>query len=1054
MYRLKPQQPRLMRSGQENGMRQALQRIGAEQVQPKFPAIAAKQAIATARQAAPSADLSLIYELKYGTAHTFEEVKTALMATGQVAYVEPLYIREPFHQPNDPASDSTKTTQYYLKQVQAYGGWAAEKGDTTMVIGILDTGVRLTHQDLQSKVKYNYADPVDGIDNDGNGLIDDFAGWDFADKDNNVADDSPWTGHGTAVAGVAAAATNNGTGMAGMGYNARFMPLKIFSSHPNGPFGGYEAIVYAADNGCKVINLSWGGTSYSQFEQDVINYAVLEKDVLIIASAGNTNADLDFYPASYENVVSVGGANNKDVKYKDHTYSYKIDLISPSINIYAPSAAGDTKYGNVGGTSFSAPTVAGGAALVRHHFPDLNARQVAERLRSSTDNIYTLEGNKPYLEMLGTGRFNLKKALTTPDLKSIRCTKLAPVAKQNLAAGKTIRFAAEFINLLAPTTALEVTLTSLSPYVTVKQSDVNLGSIGTMVSASTEGKPFVLKIEDNAPIFHKVYLRLGFKDGDYESFQHFELVINPDFATLNANNLRLTLNSLGNIGYNGLKMQQGVGVTYGEGASMLFEGGLMVATEAGVVADNLHNADWQNDNNFTPLHLTSQHFETPQADQEIRSLMETKVTGHPLVEVKTVGFAWADAANQDYVIIEYQITNRSSDTIQQLHTGLFADWDIGRYTRNIAAWDSQLQLGYVYNPEVQLPYAGIKLLTPEQQVIYHAIDNIGGNDSTVSVDDGFTNEEKYKIISNGTSRLRAGGKTGNNVSHVVGGTSINLAPGQVKTIAFAVLAGHNLEALQQHAQAAQQKYISIRTGPLPVATAFEACLSGPAVVAPEGGSNFNFYADADAKNFLGTGKYFTIPSTAQNTTIYAANADSMFSSMAVPMEIQVIPAPKADFSFLTEYPQVNAVVQLKDRSQDATAWEWDFGDGTTSTAQHPQHAFQKPGSYNVKLTVTDKLNCQRHTISQTIAVFDTAPKLYPNPVRDYLAITLTRPLTADASTAPMLQLTDVTGKAVSVTFLSADNTNFKYDLSTLAPGVYFARITYLGKTFVERVLVQ
>ncbi|CAM3798912.1 S8 family serine peptidase [Pontibacter korlensis] len=1054
VYKLKPQQSTLLRKAPGEGIIQVLQQIGAKQVTQKFPQVAAQQVMASARRAAPAVDLSLIYELQYASSHSFEEVKTALMATGQVAYVEPLYIREPLHQPNDPASDSTKTTQFYLKQVQAYAGWAVERGDTNMVIGILDTGFRLSHQDLKSKVKHNYDDPIDGIDNDGDGYIDNFSGWDFADRDNDVADDSPWRGHGTAVAGVAAGATNNGTGMAGLGYNAMFMPLKVFSSYPNGPFGGYEAIVYAANKGCKVINLSWGGTGYSEFEQDIINYAALEKDVLIVASAGNTNAHLDFYPASYKNVLSVGGSNKQDVKFKDHTYSYNIDLISPSAEIYSTSVLGDARYGNVGGTSFSAPTVAGGAALVRARFPDLNAGQVAERLRVSADDIYNLAGNQPYLEMLGKGRFNLKKALKAEALKSVRCLSFAPSPNQSMTAGSVVTLDASFINLLSPVNDLEVTLTSLSPHVSVVQDKIKLKSIGTMGTASSGKPPFLIRISNDAPNNHKVYFRLGYSDGDYSDFQHFTLIINPNFVTLNAGNLHLTLNSEGNIGYNGLNLKQGVGATYKGSSSLLFEGGLVLSAAEGKVADNIHNENWQNSRGFTTLVPTTPHFNTRLADQEIRSLMETKVQGHPLVEVKTIGYSWASDPDQDYVIIEYQLTNKSTEAIPVLHAGLFADWDIGNYTENKAGWDAELKLGYAYHASASLPYTGIKILTPENQLIYHAIDNIGRNDSTVTVDDGFSAAEKYKVISNGVSRERAGGKYGNSISHVVGATAVDLAPRQTKTIAFAVVAGDNLDALKEHAQAAQEKYKRIKSGPAPVAMAYQTCAADAVVIAPDGGSYFNFYADPEATELLASGSEFTISEALESGQIYVANADSLYLSNLVPMEVQVVPTSHASFRGLANTAQINKAIEFKDESDHATSWLWDFGDGNTSSEQHPKHTYKKPGSYTVTLTVTNILNCTRSSYQQVLDVFDSAPRLYPNPTTGQITLNLTRPVTEQQNSIPEVRLTDMTGKAVSAVPLATSSTSIRYDLSHLTAGVYIAHITYQGQTYVERILVR
>ncbi|PTX18715.1 putative secreted protein (Por secretion system target) [Pontibacter mucosus] len=1053
VYKLKPQQSAQLRKPSGDGMAHALRQIGARDVVQKFPEVAARQTLANARKAAPAVDLSLLYELQYGSGHTFEQVQAALIATGQVEYVEPLYIREPFHQPNDPASDSTKTTQYYLKKIQAYAGWAVEQADTTIVIGILDTGFRLSHHDLKSKVKYNYADPVDGIDNDGDGLVDNFSGWDFADGDNDVSDDTAWKGHGTAVAGVAAGATNNGIGIAGTGYNALFLPLKVFSSYPGGGFGGYEAIVYAVNKGCKVINLSWGGTGFSKYEQDVINYAVLEKDVVVIASGGNTNAFMDIYPAAYDNVISVGGSNNQDVKYKDHTYNYNIDLISPGINIYSTSQSGDERYGNVGGTSFAAPTVAGGAALIRARFPELNARQVAERLRASTDSIYHLDGNRPYLEMLGTGRFNLKKALKLENPKSVRCVSFSPSPKQSLVAGNEVTIDASFLNFLAPVQGMQVELTSLSPHVLVTRGQATLGSMGTMATASTK-EPFVIKISERSPSNLKVYLRLGFTDGEYTDFQHFAIVINHNYATLTANNLHLSLNSEGNIGYNGLNMSQGVGVKYKGSASLLFEGGLILSADSGKVADNVHNSSWQNNRGFKPSMLTRAYYNTSMADQELRGIMQTDVSGHPEVEVKTVAYAWSESPYQDFVIMEYKLTNRSSETIPYLHAGLFADWDIGNYTENKAGWDEDLQLGYAYHAYADLPYTGLTLLTPETLPIYHAIDNIGSNDSTVTVDDGFSNAEKYKVISKGVSRTKAGGKNGNSISHILGATAINLAPGQTKTLAIAILAGDDLEALKEHARTAQLKYRGIKSGPEPVPMAFQACVADAVVIAPQGGSSFNFYTDASASVLLGTGPTYTLTEALENSTIYVANADSIYLSDLVPMDVQILSASEAGFKPGNNFAQVSKGVQFQDNSLHATSWLWDFGDGNQSAAQHPLHQYKKPGTYTISLTVTNVLECTRSTYQQVLDVYATSPALYPNPASGSIHLSLTAPLTELQNSQPQLRLTDMTGKSIAATPVSVIGTQLQYDLSQLKAGLYIAHITYQGETFVEKILVR
>lgn len=1055
VYKLKPEYGQMARTAQGAGstLQTALERVGAKAVRQKFPEQETPRAT-NIRKAAPAVDLAHIYELQYDNSHTLEQVQQTLMSTGMVVYVEPLYIREPFNQPNDPSADSVKTRQYYLKLVQAYEGWTVEKGDTNVVVAVLDTGFGLTHEELSTKVKHNYSDPIDGIDNDGDGYVDNFSGWDFADKDNNVFDDTPWKGHGTSVAAVAAGATDNGKGIASLGYHTKFMPLKVFSSVTNGPFGGYEAIVYAANKGVKVINLSWGGEGQSQYEQDIINYAALDKDVLIVASAGNTNKLVDIYPAAYKNVLSIGGTNPKDIKYKDHTYNYNIDLTAPSESVYTASMSSDNSYGGAYGTSFSSPIVAGSAALVRAKYPHLTAQQAAERIRVTADDIYGLAGNQPFLEMLGKGRLNLKRALKETNLRSVRCISSGLSLSTQLAyAGSKVALDASFLNILSPTTALEVTLTSPSPFVQVERGTLNLGSVGTMATATSGLRPFILNIAEEAPSNHLVRLRFGFKDGNYNDFQYITLVINPSFVTLTANNLHVTLNNVGNIGYNGLNFKQGVGVKYKGGPSLLFEGGLIVATDGGAVSDNLHNDRWLNDDNFKSAGSVRLHYDTPLATQEARSLMAATGNAQAGVKVKQVASAWMESPDQDYIIVEYQLTNVTSDTIKQVHAGIFADWDIGNYMQNAAAYDSLLRLGYAYNTTSALPYAGIKLLTRDAP-IYHAIDNIGGNDSTVTVDDGFSDAEKYRIIANGISRKRAGGKSGNNVSHVVGATVAGLAPGETRTVAFALLAADNFSKLKTHAAAAQAKYEKIKSGPLPSGTQQGICAGSPVMVTPDKGSTFRFYADQDKRELLGSGDAFPVGELYIDRTIYVSNADSLFESSPVPYSYMIPAEAVANFKLGQAFGNTGKAVNLLNFSKHAANLLWDFGDGTSSNEIHPTHTYQAAGIYTITLTATDSLGCVQSSISKEMQIYSDHVTLYPNPATEFLALTLTGPLDRSSNaTSPTLTLTDITGRVMSPPSYISES-DLHYDVSRLAAGVYIARVIYNNTSYVERILVR
>ncbi|MBC5992474.1 S8 family serine peptidase [Pontibacter cellulosilyticus] len=1059
VYKLK-QQP-------ENGrvsdapLQAALQKIGAKATKRKFP----DAAVQPLSRRATAPEIARIFELNYSSEIGFEKARNVLMASGLVEYVEPLYERVPFHQPNDPAADSTLTTQYYLKLISAYQAWGVEKGDTNVIIGILDTGFRLTHQDLKAKVKRNYNDLIDGKDNDGDGYIDNYEGWDFADSDNNPFDDTRFNGHGTNVAGVAVAAANNSTGMAGVGYNIKFMPLKVFTSTSSGGFGGYEAIVYAANKGCSVINLSWGGEGYSKYEQDIINYAVLERNAVIVASGGNTAGNINFYPASYDNVISVGGTDASDIKHSTYTHSYNIDLTAPSRNVYTTSHASDSAYGGANGTSFASPLVAACAALVRSRYPELNARQVIEHLRVSSDDIYTIAQNQPYLEMLGKGRVNLKRAIKQQGLKSTRCTKFEIVGSYAPPAGATAHIKADFINFLAPTSALEVTLSSPSPYITVTKNKVTLGAIGTMASISAGSQPtFTFEIAENAPANHQVVFRLGYKDGSYDDFQNFVLKVNPDFITLDVNNLKVTLNSKGNLGYNGFKFGEGDGVTYKGSNPMLFEGGLIVAASNNRVSDNLRSKMWENDGDFIPTSITKRHLNTPLATQEVRHVMhDNHNTPNELnvgVQVKQIAYAWNTTGHQDYIVLEYHIKNTSTETFEKLHAGLFADWDVGEYYLNAANWDSETQLGYVHHVSAKLPYVGIKLLS-DKNPSYYAIDNIGAQDDDLTIEDNFTSEEKYKTLSNGIARKTAGTAYGNNVSHVVGAAVNKLAPGETKIVAFALLAADNLSGLKANALAAQQKYTSFRTSQLPVALADTACADKDVTWVPQGGTKFNFYADQQKTTPLGSGPSYTLKELKSKTTIYAAGADSVFESAAVPGTFSLSMTPVADFEVQGDI-FAGTPVTFINKSKNASSWRWDFDSVQPFMEKDLTYTFEKPGNYEITLTVTDRQSCSEVSVTKVVEVKAANPtaipnalagqlQVYPNPTTGLLHLKLDN--NGARQKLPEVALTDMVGKTVRVPV--AGNADAAVtDLSDLAAGVYLARISYDGVSVVKRIVIM
>ncbi|MBD2722294.1 S8 family peptidase [Hymenobacter armeniacus] len=805
----------------------ALSRLGAAGLQQKFP-----HAQAPSAERPGSVDLRGIYQFQVPAGLALGKARAALLATGAVEYVEPLYVRAPLYQPNDPLADSTLTditnSQFYLKQIQAYRAWDVTRGDTSLVIAITDGGMRLTHEDLRQQVKHNYADPINGLDDDNDGFVDNFTGWDFANNDNDSGFD-PAIYHGTQVAGVAAARVGNGLGLAGLGNLCKFMPLNIYPNTPTGTFGGYEAIVYAADHGCQVINMSWGAIGgYSRFEQDAITYAAVNRDAVVVAAAGNSNTDVLFYPASYDHVLSVSGVQNTDQKSPGATFNRRVDMVAPGLSIVTTYGAQDHDYGAVGGTSFAAPLTAAAALLVRKVFPQYTAAQVMARLRQTTDNIDALPVNAAWAGRLGTGRLNVLKALTRANLQEARVVSstFAP-ARAAYAPGDTLRLTADVQNLLQPVAGLTVTLTSLSPYVTVRQGSFAVGSLATLGRATNAAAPFRLAVAASGiPLNTTATLRYRLTAaGGFQYDQYVDLQLNPDYVVLNANDLALALTSRGNLGYDNLAGTIGTGLSYRGSSNVLSEGGLLLATSPTRVSDRLRTSGGQARQSFFSLAQATRQQPGPRADQEARAAFRDTIPGAG-PRVRSVGvavrqraYAWATAGRRDFVLLEYSLKNITPDTLKPLYAGLFADWDLPNSdgaAHNAAAWDSTRALGYCYVLGTTTPqmgpavYAGLRLLRGGTPAVY-SINNGAPVGAAVRLADGFSPAEKFLTLSSGTARAQrtAGLPGGADVSQVVGMRLARLAPGDSTTVTFALLVAPTLAQLQTSADAAAQAYATL-----------------------------------------------------------------------------------------------------------------------------------------------------------------------------------------------------------------------------------------------------
>ncbi|HEA64852.1 MAG TPA: peptidase S8 [Candidatus Aminicenantes bacterium] len=378
-----------------------------------------------------------VYKIQIQKNTNLEETLYALRRNPDVEYAEPNYIAYVAETPNDPLFEN----QYALynpgsgppgspqgeerADIKATSAWEETKGNDDIVIAILDTGVDYNHEDLAAKIWINQPEynGENGIDDDGNGYIDDIYGYDFVNDDGDPTDDNA---HGTHVAGIAAAETDNGEGIAGVAWNCKILPVKVMDDQGSGFYFDMAAgIIWAADNGADVINLSLGGPIESLFLENALKDAY-DKNIVIVAAAGN-DAGAVLYPAAYDDYcLAVAATDDNDSWWDWSNYGPEVDVAAPGVDIISlvptwyPASQGwsdPRPYGVASGTSMASPHVAGLAALIKSLKPHLTASQIMNVIRYSAYDVNSVN-NLGRDDYIGYGRINMDKALVPIVIKT------------------------------------------------------------------------------------------------------------------------------------------------------------------------------------------------------------------------------------------------------------------------------------------------------------------------------------------------------------------------------------------------------------------------------------------------------------------------------------------------------------------------------------------------------------------------------------------------------------------------------------------------------------
>jgi len=773
---------------------------GVDRIEQKFPRSMPKN---VDRSKQPElVDISLIYEIHYTAKLSPLKLVERFMRTEVFEYVEPAFISHPLYVP----SDALLFKQWHLDAIHAYEAWDIEQGNDSIVMAIIDTGVDWDHPDLVDAVVKNEFDPVDGIDNDSNGFIDDYLGWNFY-EDNNDPNELGWS-HGTHVAGLAGASTDNGVYGAGSGFNSKVLAIK--AGNQGELTHGYEGIMYAVSRGAHVINCSWGSTSYTEFGHDIVKHAT-QLGKLIICGAGNNNNDYDFYPASFPVAMSVAATDSLTNKALFSSYNYNVDISAPGQSVWSTK---NDDFAADNGTSMSAPIVTGAAALLLSRFPGLTPAQLRAQLVETATNIDSVNENDAYAFRLGSGILNMRAALDSLVEISIGMENhlLTDGQDEVFVDGDKITLGVELVNYFGVTDPITISLSASDTIITLLDSVNQFGPLLKNGRINSFSDPFSFQINGVRGYNEEVDLRVTIESGSYKRVEHLQLIVNPDFVNVNVNEIATTVSSAGHIGYANNQRTYGLGFELETEGNLLYESGLMIGTNSlgyNKVADRVRSVDFTSDRDFWPLDVIK--VADPISDEAFNSIgrfNDTSAISDEIgLEISQRAYAYNEEGHDHYMIIEYTIKNVSEKDLSEVFVGMYADWDILNASENRGLTAHAKRLGYVVSSS-DVPYsAGIQQLNADVPFYSYMIDNTSNGSDGISINGeaGFSTDEKLIALQNNEFE-RGQEAAGTDVSHVISSGSYSIMNGDSISVAFAFMAAINPDKLLEYADAAYKRY--------------------------------------------------------------------------------------------------------------------------------------------------------------------------------------------------------------------------------------------------------
>jgi subtilisin family serine protease len=750
-------------------------------------------------------NLSCFYKIKFDNKTDLQPVLAKLNNFENIEYAEPYPISIVFDQPDDPYQQY----QYYLQKIKAFDAFDVTHGNSNIVIGIVDSGFDMLHEDLKDNFKYNYGDTINNIDDDMDGYIDNYYGWDVADNNMNPQSLENIHGavnyHGTRVAGLASAVTANEIGIAGVGYKTKILPVKAMDS-TGYIVAGYEGIVYAADHGCNIINCSWGSNFPSKFAQEVINYAVEYRNCLIVAAAGNKNAAVDgrpdtrWYPASYNNVLSVAATSADDILWSGSSFAPTVDVCAPGQNIYSTYQFSSYKTGS--GTSYAAPITAGVAALLKAVMPKLTSKQLAAQIRITSDIIDTIPENEYYTKQMGYGRINAYRAVTVTDLPAIEIDSFCVTTNKNntLLSGDTLYVSFSAQNLLAQVSNTVIRVTTNSEFIEPVNNFFNTGDLKTLESVNNFDSPMIFKVNSAIPSNSIIRFVFEMNANGYDDFAILEDTINLNYVNISSNGIATTFTSNGRIGFADAENKMGEGLVY-KNVNLLNNSGVIVATSSSDMASALFDV-----NNF----ITTKNIDTITVSSEITGTTKYETNDETLLNIEIIQTSIIPIIdnNQTSVIHIYKLYDKEQNTIKKLKLAQFINWDLYNAKANKAGYNSELNLFYTYTSGNQVLYAGMCLLNNNISAVPYGFDLISGGNGGIDITQGFSNDLKWIAMTNSRPQAGSNGDT-INIATLLTSDYFNIDGDDTVEIAFAEIIGDNYNDLISKTIAIKNSYNAV-----------------------------------------------------------------------------------------------------------------------------------------------------------------------------------------------------------------------------------------------------